>query len=175
MMSDVATATCANHPSVETLVSCGKCEKPLCPKCMIFTPVGVRCKECARMRPPPQFDLAGIVRVRVLLAAAAFVVVGGGLLGLLHLVGFGLFLSLALGFAVGETLSRVSARKQGRQMELIAGATLVLTLVVAYTVSAVATGYALPHALGLALAGLTNLYGLIGLALGLVLAIGRVR
>ncbi|MBK8294959.1 MAG: rhomboid family intramembrane serine protease [Solirubrobacterales bacterium] len=40
--------TCYRHPSVETGVSCSSCGRPICPDCMIQTPVGFRCPECGR-------------------------------------------------------------------------------------------------------------------------------
>lgn len=39
---------CANHPAVETSLRCNKCEKYICPKCAVRTPIGYRCKECIR-------------------------------------------------------------------------------------------------------------------------------
>jgi hypothetical protein len=48
-MSDIQpTLTCANHPTVETLLRCNRCEKPICLKCAVLTPTGYRCKECVR-------------------------------------------------------------------------------------------------------------------------------
>jgi membrane associated rhomboid family serine protease len=38
---------CYRHPRVETAVSCSECGRPICPDCMIFGPVGIRCPECA--------------------------------------------------------------------------------------------------------------------------------
>ncbi|MEZ5099508.1 MAG: rhomboid family intramembrane serine protease [Thermoleophilia bacterium] len=38
---------CYRHPSVETAVRCADCERPICPDCMVFGPVGIRCPECA--------------------------------------------------------------------------------------------------------------------------------
>jgi hypothetical protein len=42
------TFYCANHPTVETVLRCNRCEKPICIKCAILTPTGYRCKECVR-------------------------------------------------------------------------------------------------------------------------------
>jgi len=42
--------TCYRHPSRETNVACSRCARPICPDCMISTPVGMRCPECARER-----------------------------------------------------------------------------------------------------------------------------
>src|SRR5215210_368198 len=44
-------ASCYRHPGRETNVSCSSCARPICPDCMISTPVGMRCPECARQRP----------------------------------------------------------------------------------------------------------------------------
>lgn len=39
---------CYRHPKVPTNLSCGRCERPICTKCAVIGPNGVRCKECAR-------------------------------------------------------------------------------------------------------------------------------
>ena len=39
--------TCYRHPDRETNVSCSRCGRPICPDCMIPSPVGMRCPECA--------------------------------------------------------------------------------------------------------------------------------
>lgn len=43
---------CARHKKETTRVTCGRCEKPICPKCMVMGSAGVRCKECAQNRVP---------------------------------------------------------------------------------------------------------------------------
>ncbi len=42
--------TCYRHPNRETSVSCSRCARPICPDCMIPSPVGMRCPECAGER-----------------------------------------------------------------------------------------------------------------------------
>ena len=49
---------CEAHPDVETNLRCGKCDKPICPKCMVETPVGARCRECARINKLPTFQIS---------------------------------------------------------------------------------------------------------------------
>jgi membrane associated rhomboid family serine protease len=45
--------TCYRHPDQETGVRCQRCERPICPLCMVPAPVGVQCVECVhRLRSP---------------------------------------------------------------------------------------------------------------------------
>lgn len=48
MIDSSTPTTCANHPGVETTLRCNRCNKPICPKCAVRTPIGYRCKECVR-------------------------------------------------------------------------------------------------------------------------------
>jgi hypothetical protein len=41
---------CAKHKSVVTRLRCGRCEAPICPKCIVYTPAGTRCRDCSRNR-----------------------------------------------------------------------------------------------------------------------------
>jgi membrane associated rhomboid family serine protease len=41
---------CYRHPRVETAVTCSDCGRPICPDCMIFGPVGIRCPDCSGQR-----------------------------------------------------------------------------------------------------------------------------
>ena len=81
-------AVCYRHPGRETNVACSNCERPICPDCMISTPVGMRCPECARERTPVRSVSFGgfgsgaepATYVLIALNALAFVaeLVGGG-------------------------------------------------------------------------------------------------
>jgi len=41
------TMTCYRHPNRETGVSCSECGRGICPDCMVFAPVGIRCLDHA--------------------------------------------------------------------------------------------------------------------------------
>jgi membrane associated rhomboid family serine protease len=36
---------CYRHPDRETGVTCSECGRPICPECMVFAPVGIRCPD----------------------------------------------------------------------------------------------------------------------------------
>jgi membrane associated rhomboid family serine protease len=44
---ETQTKTCYRHPGRETAVSCSNCGRPICPDCMVYAAVGIKCPECA--------------------------------------------------------------------------------------------------------------------------------
>ena len=116
---------CARHPKVETGLTCGRCDTPICPRCAVFTDVGARCPACAPARKLPQFEVSFVHLLRGTAAAlgtgAALGAVWGALLpGRIGLLG--LFLAAALGYAIAEAVSAVTNRKAGTALQVIAAA-----------------------------------------------------
>ena len=44
--ADAAAPVCYRHPARETYIRCTRCERPICPECMISASVGFQCPEC---------------------------------------------------------------------------------------------------------------------------------
>ena len=63
---------CAAHPQTETYLSCGKCGKPICPACLVQTPVGARCKKCANVRPDLVYHISTPYLLRAIAAGPAW-------------------------------------------------------------------------------------------------------
>ena len=125
--TEVEEHPCANHAGRLTAVACGKCGTFICPKCMIFTPVGVRCKPCAQLRRPAQFDvpldrlaLAAIVSLAASLVAWTIALEAYFLVWLL---------SIFVGLAVGEVASRIAKRRTNVWLELVVGVDIVVGFV----------------------------------------------
>ena len=157
---------CARHPKVETGLACGRCETPICPKCVVMTDVGARCPDCAPRRRLPQFEVGPIYLLRGIGAAVA----AGGALGLawaLILPGqyglLGILIGAGLGYGIGESVSLATNRKlaPALQVTAICGvglAYLVRNLIWADAVLVV-----------------DDLYGFIVVATAMVVAVGRLR
>lgn len=43
---------CYRHPYEAAGVRCTRCDRPICPKCMVTAPVGFQCPECVKGAPP---------------------------------------------------------------------------------------------------------------------------
>jgi len=54
--------TCYRHPNRETRVSCSECGRGICPDCMVFAPVGIRCPDHAGRRQGTPRVAAGVRR-----------------------------------------------------------------------------------------------------------------
>jgi hypothetical protein len=50
--TDDGTFFCARHKKAATRLRCGRCETPICDRCTVHAPTGVRCRDCARNRTP---------------------------------------------------------------------------------------------------------------------------
>lgn len=49
---DVERRPCYKHPKELTVLSCGRCGKAICHKCVVIGPAGPRCRECAKNKIP---------------------------------------------------------------------------------------------------------------------------
>jgi hypothetical protein len=172
---------CAAHPSVETYLRCGRCERPICPKCMIQTPVGSRCRDCARMRKPPTYNPTILDYLRGAAGALAVAFGGGFLISLL----FGgrpmsgvlaLLVMGGLGYLVGEATTRVARRRRGTSMGIIAAIAVPLGLILANTAHWMLQGANPVLAFSVASATVAiPIWSLLGIVVGAVVAFSRLR
>ncbi|MDP9381537.1 MAG: B-box zinc finger protein [Chloroflexota bacterium] len=125
---------CAKHPNEETNLRCSRCERPICVRCMVYTSVGVRCRECATER---RSGINAPAAGQVLKAAgvALGVVLGlGALWGLFP--GYGFWVALLLGFAGGELVSLAADRRRGPELQAVAATMVIGAFALAFILSA---------------------------------------
>lgn len=165
---------CARHPRVETRLRCGRCETPICPKCLVSTPVGARCRSCARVK---RFALAAGPADLARAAALGLAVAAVGGLVASFIPFLGLLAVAFVGFLVGEAVSVSARRRRGPELAVLAIVCLVLGFAFGPILGALLAGNL--AALGvyprLLLATLTDARALLGLGLGALLAWMRTR
>ena len=167
-MTAPETLRCAAHPDVETNLRCGKCGKLICPKCLVQTPVGARCRDCARLYKLPTFRISPAYYLRAIGAALGMAVVVGLVWGFitdfLPFIYLNLLLAIGIGYAIGEVTGLAVNRKRGPGLAVVGG----IAVAVCYAVNIFTFG-TIPHV------GLGLVIDLIGLVLGISAAVVRLR
>ena len=157
---------CAEHTETPTNLRCSRCDKPVCPECMVQAPVGIRCREHGRPTKLPTYDVSTGFIVRGASAGVGIGVLGGVILGVAgaytNLLYFPYVFTLAMvgvGYMVGEGISRATNKKRGQPLIVAAVVGVVLAFVVVVAFSGLQLG----------------IFDLIGLGIAIFLAVQRVR
>lgn len=115
---------CTYHRSELTRLRCSRCAKPICPRCGVRTPVGLRCPECAGVRGLPTYRTEPGSLAKA--AAAGFAVAIIVSLIWAYIPAWNFFLALLLGFSVVESMIPIVQGKRGSELQAVAiGAVLV--------------------------------------------------
>jgi len=130
-MSD--TSFCTTHSRTPTSLKCNSCSTPICPQCMVQSPVGFRCQQCGRGPKLPTYSVPISLLIRASATALVVGLVGGlavafiarPLIGLPYIAAMG-----GLGYLMGEAVSAAANRKRGRQLQVVASAGILVCLIV---------------------------------------------
>lgn len=119
---------CSYHPDTFTRLRCSRCGKPICPRCAVRTPVGLRCPDCAGVRGLPTYPTSGDALIKGV--AVGFVV--AIVIGVIWSRGpqWGFYLALILGFAVAEVLAWAVKEKRGTDIQVVGIALVALSLLI---------------------------------------------
>ncbi len=158
---------CAKHPSVETNLTCGKCGTPICPKCMIQAPVGIRCAECAKLKTLPTYQVSLAYYLRAIGAGVGIALVCGFAWFVLNTIlpffFLRLFIAAGAGYAIGEVISLSVNRKRGTGLSIVGGISTTLCFAIANVVFTPWIGL------------MSILLSLLGLAVAIFMAVVRLR
>lgn len=125
---DDAPLYCYNHPNEPTYLRCGRCERPICARCRVSTPVGFRCYECANVQVLPTYA----IDTSVYLKALVFGLVAGGLAGAVMglFPAFEFWGALLVGIIVPEAVARASNQKRGPGLQMVGIACVIFGFIV---------------------------------------------
>ncbi len=166
MAGERAPTYCAMHSETPTNLRCSRCDKPVCPQCMVQAPVGIRCQEHGQPAKLPTYDVSAGYIVRGVAAGVGIGLLGGLILGIvgaftnLFFIPYVFTLAMVgLGYLVGEGISRATNKKRGQPLVIAA----VVGVLAAFAIVTAFSGLQL------------NLFDLIALGIAIFLAIQRVR
>ncbi len=135
---------------------------------MVQTLVGARCQECAGLYKLPTYRVSSRYYLRATGAALGMAIVCGAVWGVIEwaipIFSFNLLLAPAAGYAIGEVVSLSVNRKQGAGLTIIGG----IAVAISYSIIIFLFPGEFPT-------GLFILYHLVALALGIFVAVTRLR
>jgi B-box zinc finger len=118
MSDQPETLYCANHPQTPTGLRCNRCEKPICVKCAVRTPIGYRCKECVRGQ-QKVFETATWIDYPLLFGVVA-ILAGLGALGASFIGFFTIFLAPIAGGMIAEAARFVTRKRRSKLLYRLA-------------------------------------------------------
>ena len=164
---------CAAHPEVETNLRCGKCGKLICPKCLVQTPVGARCPDCAKLHKLPTYRISTkyyLIAIGTGLGMAIVCGIAWGVIGWFTPVYLNLLWALGVGYAIGEVVSLSVNRKHGTGLAVVAG----MALVISYLISNIRLFHGM-ILFSFSFSPFHLIIDLVALALGIFVAVTRLR
>jgi tetratricopeptide (TPR) repeat protein len=117
---------CANHPTVETVLRCNRCGKPICTRCAVQTPVGYRCRECVGQQQSIFYSGGSLDYV---IGGALALVLSGVASYLMTLLGawfFALILGPAAGIGIAEAVRFGVRRRRSRYLWTVVAVAMVV-------------------------------------------------
>ena len=128
MTSLLDERSCPRHPGIATRLRCSKCGTPICPRCMVETPVGYRCPTCAGLSAGAWSDLPGSLLVRAATAGLLVAFVVGWLWS--RIPEWQFYLALLLGFGVAEAMAAATRLRRGPSLQALGMACVAVGLVI---------------------------------------------
>lgn len=120
---------CVNHPKTETLIRCSRCLDPICQKCAVRTPVGLRCLKCALGNRAPSYVVQPQHYILVVAVALVASLIAGAVVAQVRFGWFSFliifFISPPIGGLIAEAVWRAT-RKRGRVVAMITAVCIAL-------------------------------------------------
>lgn len=178
MTNESFSSTCLRHPGVLSNLRCGRCNDLICPQCMVQSPVGARCPDCANIGQAPIFRATSVELARMiglsLIAAAAFGFGYAVAVWVMWKVGIPFRIAVVVssvivgmsGAPLGDIVRRAGKYKLDKRLRAVAAATVLL----AWLFAQFAIGW-----LGVGGLIFVNIVSYLGLGVGVYIAMNRVR
>ncbi|MGI8474978.1 MAG: B-box zinc finger protein [Thermomicrobiales bacterium] len=123
---------CSYQHDVMTRLRCSRCGKPICPRCGVRTPVGLRCPECAGVRGLPTYRTDGGNLLKAAAAGLGVAAAVGVLWG--YFPAWQFYLSLLIGFGVAEAMAGPAKAKRGRDLQVVGIAAVLIGVGIGRTI-----------------------------------------
>ncbi len=125
---------CYRHPEVETGLRCNKCNKYICTRCAVRTPVGFRCPDCIREQEDKYYSgnnldyiIAAVIALPLsLVAAGLFTFILGRIGWFFIILIVGIFVAPAIAGFIAEAVRWGVGKRRSRYLRHIVAGSLIL-------------------------------------------------
>ncbi|MBN4064707.1 hypothetical protein JYU04_03120 [Dehalococcoides mccartyi] len=178
MTNDTFDNACLRHPDTISNLGCSRCGDLICPECMVQSPVGARCPDCATIGQSPIFRSTSTELSTAIALSAAGAVGFGVAFGIFVWIMWKLPLNFAIGNVaaafvmalagalVGDYVRKVGKNKLDARLRIVAAVTMLAIWIIGLNVAS---------ALGVWSGLFMNIVAYIGLGVGIYVAMNRVR
>ncbi len=178
MKNETLDNVCLRHTDTTSNLGCSRCGDLICPECLVQSPVGARCPDCATIGQAPIFratpaELSAAITLSIA-GAIGFGVIYGILVWVLWILPLGFMIGnvlasfiFALGAApIGEYIRRVGKYKLDARLRIVAAFTMFIVWIIGFII---ASTFGVWNGLFL------NIVAYIGLGIGIYVAMNRLR
>ncbi len=129
MSAEQLTKVCYKHPREETRLSCGRCERPICTRCSVLGPAGVRCRECGSFKTTQLYKISPGRLILTVVLGLLTSLLSTAIIFYTPYIVF-IFLGPVYGYALAEVVLRASGQKRTKVTEIIGVACIVVSMLV---------------------------------------------
>jgi hypothetical protein len=178
MTNDTFDTVCLRHPETASNLGCGRCGDMICPQCMVQSPVGARCPDCANIGQAPIFrstpaEFSAVI-VLAIAGAIGFGIAYGVIVWILWVMPLGhqvgnvaaSFIIALAGAPIGNYVARIGKYKLDARLRIVAAVMMLGIWMIGLTV---ATSFGVWNGVFL------NIVAYLGLGVGMYVAMNRVR
>jgi hypothetical protein len=114
---------CGVHEDREATLRCIRCERYMCTRCIVQTPVGYICQQCARKHDDKFFDGTNLDDGLIFATTAVLTGIGAAIVSSIGIPFFFLLiLGLPIGGAIGEAVLRITKKRHSRYSHYVSAA-----------------------------------------------------
>lgn len=170
---------CYYHPETTTRISCCECDKPLCTKCIIPTPIGYKCPDCLKEEQKEETETQNSTWFHTIFQSA----LAGILLGFLwnFIKPYGMFLNWGCAYLIGFAISKSITKYEGFQDKKRFKTAVIVISILSMVYNPISVGLAATE-LGLfstiiafTIYSLSNIINIIALVIGVWAAIRHLK
>ena len=160
---------CDKHPLVETNLGCSKCGNLICPDCLVYTPVGARCLDCALIPEITIFNQSSRISIKYIVSGTLFSLFLGLIWAMIFVPVLSipfvpLILPIGIAYLISELLLKLSNHRPVKYLDRLSCICVIISYLTTFSINPTILMFVL-----------SNILFSLMLIFGVILAMSRIR